>query len=81
MRLITTEMKDQLNWVPNPNNSQRERTKKKKDERENEKEHERKERKEVSGNVVPSVDANKLKRQGTPRMVSSPALVETSIPF
>jgi len=31
MRLITSEMKDQLNWVPNPNNSQgeRERTKKK----------------------------------------------------
>jgi hypothetical protein len=79
MRLITTEMKDQLNWVPNPNNSQRERerTKKKKDERENEKEHERKERKEVSGNVVPSVDANKLKRQGTPRTVSSPALAES----
>ena len=32
MRLITSEKKDQLNWVPNPNNSQRER------ERENEKE-------------------------------------------
>ncbi len=31
MRLITSEMKDQLNWVPNQNNSQgeRERTKKK----------------------------------------------------
>jgi hypothetical protein len=25
MRLITNETKDQLNWVPNPNNSQRER--------------------------------------------------------
>ncbi len=33
MRLITTEMKDKLNWVPNPNNSQRERERK----RENEK--------------------------------------------
>jgi hypothetical protein len=60
MRLITSEMKDQLNWVPNPNSSQgeRERTKKKTDERENEKKHERKEWKEVSGNIVPSVDAN-----------------------
>jgi hypothetical protein len=40
MRLITSEMKDQLNWVPNPNSSQgeREKTKKKTDERENEKE-------------------------------------------
>jgi hypothetical protein len=65
MRLITSEMKDQLNWVPNPNNSQRER------------ERERKEWKEVSGNVVPSVDSNKLKRQGTPRTVSSPALAES----
>ncbi len=62
MRLITSEMKDQLNWVPNLNNSQgeRERTKKKTDERENEKKHERKEWKEVSSNVVPSVDANKF---------------------
>jgi hypothetical protein len=51
MRLISSEMKDQLNWVPNPNNSQ--------GERENEKKYERKEWKEVSGNVVPSVDANK----------------------
>ncbi len=25
MRLITSETKDQLNWVPNQNNSQRER--------------------------------------------------------
>jgi hypothetical protein len=54
-------MKDQLNWVRNPNNSQRERERKRKtDERENEKKDERKEWKEVSGNVVPSVDANKL---------------------
>jgi hypothetical protein len=54
-------MKDQLNWVPNPNNSQgeRKRMKKKIDERENEKKHERKEWKEVRGNVVPSVDANR----------------------
>ncbi len=61
MRLITSEMKDQLNWVPNPNNSQEERERengKENNERENEKKHEWKEWKEVSGNVVPSVDAN-----------------------
>jgi len=61
MRLITNEMKDQLHWVPNQNNSQGERErerKRKTDERQNEKKDERKEWKEVSGNVVPSVDAN-----------------------
>jgi hypothetical protein len=30
MRLITSEMKDQLNWVPNPNNSQGERERERK---------------------------------------------------
>jgi hypothetical protein len=69
MRLITSETKDQLNWVPNQNNSQGERErererKRKTDERENEKKDERKEWKEVSGNVVPSVDANSIYRNG-----------------
>ncbi len=30
MRLITNEMKDQLNWVPNQNNSQGERERERK---------------------------------------------------
>ncbi len=64
MRLITSEMKDQLNWfqtriIHRERERERERTKKKTDERENEKKHERKEWKEISGNVVPSVDANR----------------------
>ncbi len=71
-QLITTETKGELNWNQNQNNSQRERerTKKKSDERENEKEtcskgqdrieekHPLNRTKEVSVDVVPSVDAN-----------------------